>query len=112
MMTEPARIEAETIAKLGFDLDEAIAAYQAAKEAHKLTIGVPAPTAHPLVEAIVNNCGGQYEVYEPPKPPAKTPPEPPPELTKEELFEAEAKRLGFRSATEYAKHILNEAAKA
>lgn len=42
--------------------DAAIAAYSQAVAAHATTVNVPAPTAHPMIEAIVNQYGGQYAV--------------------------------------------------
>jgi len=56
------KVERETINKLDYDLDVAVAAFSVEKEAHKLTENVPAPTATPLVEAIYNNGG--YEIIE------------------------------------------------
>jgi hypothetical protein len=47
---------------LDFDLDAAISRYIAEREAHKTTVGVPAPSAHPLVEAIVRRHNGEYEI--------------------------------------------------
>lgn len=48
---------------LGFDLAAAVAAYEAARQAHAHTIDEPAPTAHPLVEQIVREGGG-YIIYD------------------------------------------------
>jgi hypothetical protein len=45
-------------------LAEAVAAYQAACDAHAATEGVPAPSALPLVEAIVRDHGGAFAVAE------------------------------------------------
>lgn len=56
------RISSDELDALGFDLASAVGAYQTAREAHKLTEGVPAPTAHPVVEDIVRRHGGQFEV--------------------------------------------------
>ena len=41
-------------------VDAAIVAYSQALAAHATTINVPAPTAHPMIEMIVNQHGGQY----------------------------------------------------
>jgi hypothetical protein len=49
---------------LGFSLPAAVLAHKAAVEAHRLTVGVPAPTAHPIVEAIVRQHGGLFSVVE------------------------------------------------
>jgi hypothetical protein len=43
-------IPRETYDALGFDLDAALAAFAVAKDEHRFTINVPAPTAHPMVE--------------------------------------------------------------
>jgi hypothetical protein len=56
------KVERETINKLDYDLDVAVADFTAEKEAHKLTENVPAPTATPLVEAVYN--AGGYEIIE------------------------------------------------
>lgn len=48
--------------------DAAVAAYTQALAAHALTVNVPAPTAHPLIETIVNQYGGGYTVAPPPTP--------------------------------------------
>jgi hypothetical protein len=47
-------------------LRAAVIEYQAAREAHASSEGVPAPTAHPLVEEIVVFQGGEFEIVEPP----------------------------------------------
>lgn len=60
----PFRITQEQVGALDYDLDSAIAEYTAAREAHKKTVDVPAPTAEPLVEAIVKKFGGLYEIVE------------------------------------------------
>ena len=62
---------------LGFDLDAAIAEYKTAKEAHRSTVGVAAPSAHPLVEFLVNVFDGAYTVSA--KPPEPDPVEPSPQ---------------------------------
>ena len=56
------KIERETINKLGFNLDAAVADFAAQKNAHKLTVNIPAPTAMPLVEAVYSSGG--YEIIE------------------------------------------------
>lgn len=58
----PFRITPEQIASLEYDLDTEIAKYQTAREAHKLTEGVPAPTSTQLVETIVRRFNGEYEI--------------------------------------------------
>ncbi len=62
------------LARLDFDFAAAVAAHEAAVAAHASTVGQPAPTAHPLVEAAVH--AGGYEVIEPEPAPAPAP-EPP-----------------------------------
>jgi hypothetical protein len=49
---------------LDFDLATAIAAFQKARLEHRLTIGIPAPTAHPLVEQIVDQHDGKFEIID------------------------------------------------
>ena len=49
-------------------VDQAIATYSQALAAHATTVDVPAPTAHPMIEAIVNRYGGQYIAAPPPTP--------------------------------------------
>jgi hypothetical protein len=64
--------------KLGFDLQAAVAAHRQAILDHRLTVDIPAPTAHPLVEEIVRHHNAQITVMpDPPAPPQ--PPAPPPE---------------------------------
>lgn len=58
----PFRITSEQIASLEYDLDAEIAKYQTAREAHKMTEGIPAPTAPQIVETIVKKFNGEYEI--------------------------------------------------
>lgn len=69
-------IERETLEKLNFDLETALAEFAEAKRQHAFTIDVPAPTAHPLVEAAFA-AGGFQVVEPPPKEEALVPPPPP-----------------------------------
>lgn len=63
-------IEREIYNSLDFNLDAAIFEYKLAKARHRKTVGVPAPTAHPLVEMLVDVYDGEYTVQpEPPPPP-------------------------------------------
>lgn len=71
-------LDKEIYDSLGFNLDVAIADFKAAKEAHKKTVGKSAPTAHPLVEFLVNVYDGAYVVSEPPPPPPPVDPGPMP----------------------------------
>src|SRR5687768_13284028 len=50
--------------RLGFALADAVVAFTAELEAHKLTVGVPAPTAHPLVETIVRLHSGAFTIVD------------------------------------------------
>lgn len=50
--------------RLGFDLATAVADYTAALEAHKLSIGVPAPSAVDIVEIIVKHHGGEFTIFD------------------------------------------------
>lgn len=52
-------------------LNEQIAAYTEALAKHATTVDVPAPTAHPLVERLVRQFGGKYEVADDPEVVAK-----------------------------------------
>ena len=61
------QISREQFEALTFDLDVELAAFAAAKAAHALTVGVPAPVAHPLVEQ-VHVAGGYVVVDEPAEP--------------------------------------------
>ncbi|MCB1498585.1 MAG: hypothetical protein KDK07_02150 [Bauldia sp.] len=56
---------------------EAVADFAAAIEAHRFTIDVPAPTADPVVEVVVRQYGGQYDVA--PEPDPEVVPEPDPD---------------------------------
>jgi hypothetical protein len=98
------RIAAEVVEAFGPALADRVAAYVAALEAHRFSIGEPRPVEHPLVEAIVAAGGmeGVEIIPDPPKPEpipvveVKTvpedpppPPAPPPgEITKLGLVEA------------------------
>jgi len=48
------------------DLDAEVALFAKAREEHRLTVNVPAPTAPPLVEAVF--WSGGYELLEEPEP--------------------------------------------
>lgn len=63
------QIDQAYLESLGFDFEQAVAQFQQAREAHRFTIDVPAPTAHWLVEAAVN--AGGYQVVSPPSPAAQ-----------------------------------------
>ena len=53
----------DSLMALGRELaDLAIAEFQQARADHASTVGVPAPTAHPLIERIVREHGGRYVV--------------------------------------------------
>jgi hypothetical protein len=76
-------------------LDSLIADYTQAVADHALTVDVPAPVAHPIVEQIVKNWNGQYSIVDVPEPEPEPEPEPP---SKEALIIAERDRrlaLGF-----------------
>ena len=97
------RVPAEAIEAFGNDLTDRVAAYAAALEAHRFSIGEPRPVEHPLVEAIVAAGGmeGVEIIPDPPKPepvpmvevitvPEEPPPPPAPppgEITKLRLVE-------------------------
>lgn len=46
-------------------IDAAIGEFQRAIAAHASTVDVPAPTAHPMIETIVRQHGGQYVIADP-----------------------------------------------
>jgi hypothetical protein len=98
------RITAEVVEAFGPALADRVAAYVAALEAHRFSVGEPRPVEHPLVEAIVA-AGGMAVVEiipDPPKPepvpvvevipvpedPPPPPAPPPGEITKLRLVEA------------------------
>jgi hypothetical protein len=62
---------------LGFDIAAAVSNFAAAVDAHRLTVDVPAPTAHRLVEFIVRQQGGQFTIEPPPPPPEESEPQDP-----------------------------------
>jgi hypothetical protein len=59
-------------------LADAVAAFAAAIEAHRFTVDIPAPTADPLIELVVRQHGGQYDVEPEPDPEPEPQPEQPP----------------------------------
>lgn len=60
-----------SVAALDFDLAAEVKAFVKALDDHRFTIDVPAPTAHPLVEAIVRQHDGIFEIIEDPTPEAE-----------------------------------------
>ena len=94
------RVPAEVIESFGPDLAVRVAAYAAAMEAHRFSIGTPRPVEHPLVEAILAAGGMEVvEIIPSPAPPEavpapvvetlplQPPPPPPGEITKLRLVE-------------------------
>ena len=57
---------------------DAVAAFAAALEAHRFTVDVPAPTTDPLIELVVRQHGGQYDIEPEPGPDPEPEPEEPP----------------------------------
>jgi hypothetical protein len=98
------RVTAEVVEAFGPNLPDRVAAYVAALEAHRFSVGEPRPVEHPLVEAIVAAGGmeGVEIIPDPPKPepvpvvevitvpedPPPPPAPPPGEITKLRLVEA------------------------
>ena len=65
-------IEREAFNALGVTEQEfaaAVSDFAAAREAHKDTVGIPAPTAHPWVDLIVRQHGGYYQIESEPEGP-------------------------------------------
>ena len=103
LSTPRLRVAAEVVAAFGNDLTDRVAAYVAALNAHRFSIGEPRPVEHPLVEAIVAAGGmeGVEIIPDPPKPepvpmvevitvpedPPPPPAPPPGEITKLRLVE-------------------------
>jgi hypothetical protein len=56
----------------------AVADFAAALEAHRFTVDVPAPTADPVVELVVRQYGGQYDIEPEPEPDVPLDPGPTP----------------------------------
>lgn len=95
LSTPRLRVAAEVVVAFGPALTDRVAAYAAALEAHRFSVGEPRPVEHPLVEAIV--AAGGMDAVEivptPPIPEPEAPPPPPPapplgEITKLRLVEA------------------------
>ena len=98
------RVTAEIVEAFGPKLAERVAAYAAALEAHRFSVGEPRPVEHPLVEAIVAAGGMEgveiipapqkpepvpvVEVIPVPEDPPPPPAPPPGEITKLRLVEA------------------------
>ena len=57
------KIERAIFDHLNFDFDAALKKFAAEKAQHHLTVDVPAPAAHPFVEAAL--AAGGYEIIEP-----------------------------------------------
>ncbi|SDB57537.1 hypothetical protein [Bauldia litoralis] len=58
---------------------QAVADFAAAIDAHRNTVDVPAPTADPLIEVVVRQYGGLYDVEPEPEPEPLPEPEPDPD---------------------------------
>lgn len=69
---------------LGFDLRAAVTTYKNLLTAHARTVGVPAPSAHPLVETIVKRQRGEFQIVDDT-----------PRLTPAELRSIKATELAF-----------------
>ncbi|MFN7308830.1 MAG: hypothetical protein ACK5TQ_19955, partial [Acetobacteraceae bacterium] len=73
------RVTAEVVEAFGPALADRVAAYVAALEAHRFSIGEPRPVEHPLVEAIVAAGGMDAgEIVPTPSIPEPAAPPPPP----------------------------------
>lgn len=58
------KLDRKVMQSLGFDFSKALEEFRAAKQAHRFTTGVPAPTAHPLVESAL--AAGGFEIVDSP----------------------------------------------
>lgn len=67
----------------GGELEARVAAFVTALEEHRLTVGVPAPVEHPLIDVLARN-GAEIEIEEPPTP-SEGEPNPYPPLTARQL---------------------------
>ena len=72
------KIHKEAMDKLNFDFDAALKQFAEEKRLHQFTVDVPAPAAHPLVEAAF--AAGGFEIEEPEMPPQPERPDPPVKL--------------------------------
>ena len=104
LLAQRLRVTAEVVEAFGPALADRVAAYAAALDAHRFSVGEPRPVEHPLVEAIVAAGGmeGVEIIPDPPKPelipvvevitvpedPPPPPAPPPGEITKLGLVEA------------------------
>jgi hypothetical protein len=90
----------ETYQALAYDLQAAIDKYTADLEAHKHTVGEPAPGATSLVERIVKTHEGLFVIVQAPAAPEKQPLPTDPKYYKSEAEqEAIAKRVAEKEAT-------------
>jgi hypothetical protein len=98
------------IARAGYDgfagtLEQRVTDFIAALEAHRISVGVPAPVEAPLIEAIAR-AGGMAEVTivdPPPPPPPPEPALPPPVLVSKLLL---VERIGAASKLRDARAAL------
>ena len=81
------RVDRATYEAFGGTLEDRVAAFFVALDAHRFTVNVPAPTEHPLVEVIARAGGMVAAEIEPaPAPePEPEPPAPPAEPTLDEV---------------------------
>ena len=77
------KVDSNLIENLGFDLNEALESFRQEKAEHILTVNVPAPTAHPLVEAAYAAGGFEIIVF----PAEEEAPSAPPEIQVSPLIE-------------------------
>ena len=79
-MTEMPIISRADISRLGGEaaFAQAVADFASALDAHRFTVDIPAPTADPVVELVVRQYGGQYEVEPEPEVPLEPDPDVPP----------------------------------
>lgn len=58
------RIGKTLVDSLGFNLAEEVTKFSQAVENHRFTENIPAPISHPIVETIVRDFGGNFEIFD------------------------------------------------
>ncbi len=87
------KIEREIFDHLGFDFEAELQKFSREKEQHRLTVDLPAPAAHPLIEAAFEFGG--YEVVDS-RSPLEPPPSPPEQPEPEQPFQPDPRKVAAR----------------